>query len=80
MVETEMQYNQHSKSNSNAWMIDQHVERWVAWLLSGCNGKWITTRCMMMHSWPHKNGEHSDGKDLGLTDWGLWCKTKWMEQ
>jgi len=61
----------HSKSDSNAWMIDESVERWMMWLLSGCNSKWITTRCMMMHSWPHKNGEQSDGKDLGLTDQGL---------
>ncbi len=64
------------------WCLDDCwgcVERWMMWLLSGCNGKWITTRCMMMHSWPHKNGEHSDGKNLGSTVQGLWCKTKWVE-
>ncbi len=30
------------------------VELWMMWLLSNCDGKWMTTRCVMMHSWPHK--------------------------
>jgi len=41
LVEAVMQDNQHSKSNSNAWMIGKSVECWMMWLLSSCNGKWI---------------------------------------
>ena len=42
----------------------------MMWLLSGCDSKWMTTRCMMMHSWPHKMVNTVMSKDLGSTDWG----------
>ncbi len=46
------------------------MEHWMRWLLSDCDGKWISTRCRMVHGWPHKNGEHCVSKDLGSTDRG----------
>ena len=42
----------------------------MTWLLSSCDSKWITTRCVMMHSWPHKMVNTVMSKDLGLTDRG----------
>jgi len=70
VVETVMQDNRHSKSDGNAWMIGGGMECWMMWLLSDCNGKWISTRCEMVHGWPHENSEHCVSKDLGLTDQG----------
>jgi len=40
----------------------------MTWLLSGCDSKWITTRCVMMHSWPHKTVNTVMSKDLRSTD------------
>ncbi len=48
----------------------------MMWLLSNCNGKWMTTRCMMMHSWPHKMVNTVMSKDLGSTDQGCGAKNK----
>ena len=42
----------------------------MMWLLSNCDGKWMTTRCEMMHSWPHEMVSTVMGEDLGSTDRG----------
>ncbi len=53
----------------------------MMWLLSNCDGKWMTTRCMMMHGWPHEYSEHSNEQGLRIDRSGSWCKqSRWSNE
>jgi len=38
-----------------------------------------TTRCLMMHGWPHEMVSTVTGEDLGSTDWGV-AQTKHLSK